>query len=90
MNNPASELTAILYSYSSVLRGYRLTRRCSVFDLASELGIPLRALTDIEQRNVSNVDPEVLQQWIFQIESLLGPSAPLAPPVPPFLRGGAK
>jgi hypothetical protein len=89
-NKKINDPVAVLHSYSGPLREYRLKRRCSFFDLASELSLPLKALTDIEQRNVLNEEPKILKQWVQQLESVLGPSVPLAPPVPAFLRGGAK
>ena len=90
MDKKTNDYTTTLYRYSGPLRKYRLKRRCSFFDLASELGLPLKALTDIEQCNVLNEEPKILKQWVQQLESVLGPSVTLAPPVPAFLRGGAK
>ena len=90
MDKKTNDYTTTLYRYSGPLREYRLKRRCSFFDLASELGLPLKALTDIEQLNAMHEEPHILKQWVQQLESVLGPSVPLAPPVPAFLRGGAK
>ena len=90
MDKKTNDYTTTLYRYSGPLRKYRLKRRCSFFDLASELGLPLKALTDIEQRNVLNEEPKILKQWVQQLESVLGPSVPLTSPVPAYLRGGAK
>ncbi len=89
-NKKINDHVAVLHSYASRLREYRATRRCSIFELASELSLPLKALTDIEQRNVLNEEPKILKQWVQQLESVLGPSVPLTSPVPAFLRGGAK
>jgi len=61
MDKKTNDYTTTLYRYSGPLREYRLRRRCSFFDLASELGLPLKALTDIEQRNVLNEEPKILK-----------------------------
>ncbi len=90
MDKKTNDYTTTLYRYSGPLREYRLKRRCSIFELASELSLPLKALTDIEQLNAMHEEPHILKQWVQQLESVLGPSVPLAPPVPAFLRGGAK
>ncbi len=89
-NKKINDHVAVLHSYASRLREYRLARRCSIFELARELELPLKVLTDIEQLNAMHEEPHILKQWVQQLESVLGPSVPLAPPVPAFLRGGAK
>ena len=50
-NKKINDHVAVLHSYASRLREYRLARRRSIFELASELELPLKALTDIEQLN---------------------------------------
>jgi len=55
--------------------------------LASELELPLKALTDIEQRNAMHEEPHILKQWVDRLESVFGSDVPVAPFVPHFLRG---
>jgi len=86
-NKKINDHVAVLHSYGSRLREYRLTRRCSIFELASELELPLKALTDIEQLNAMHEEPYILKQWVDRLESVLGPDVPVAPFVPHFLRG---
>jgi hypothetical protein len=87
MDKKINDYVAVLHSYGSRLRKYRLTRRCSIFELASELELPLKALTDIEQLNAMHEEPHILKQWVDRLESVLGPDVPVAPFVPHFLRG---
>jgi hypothetical protein len=86
MDKKINDYVAVLHSYGSRLRKYRLTRRCSIFELASELELPLKALTDIEQLNAMHEEPHILKQWVDRLESVLGPDVPVAPFVPHFLR----
>jgi hypothetical protein len=86
MDKKTNDYTTTLYRYSGPLREYRLKRRCSFFDLASELGLPLKALTDIEQLNAMHEEPHILKQWVDRLESVLGPDVLVAPFVPHFLR----
>ncbi len=86
-NKKINDHVAVLYSYGSRLREYRLTRRCSIFELARELELPLKVLTDIEQLNAMHEEPHILKQWVDRLESVLGPDVPVAPFVPHFLRG---
>jgi hypothetical protein len=87
MDKKINDYVAVLHSYGSRLREYRLTRRCSIFELASELELPLKALTDIEQLNAMHEEPHILKQWVDRLQSVLGPDVPVAPFVPHFLRG---
>ena len=87
MDKKINDYVAVLHSYGSRLREYRLTRRCSIFELARELELPLKALTDIEQLNAMHEEPHILKQWVDRLESVLGPDVPVAPFVPHFLRG---
>ena len=86
-NKKINDHVAVLHSYASRLREYRLARRRSIFELASELELPLKALTDIEQLNAMHEEAHILKQWADRLESVLGPDVPVAPFVPHFLRG---
>ena len=85
-NKKINDHVAVLHSYASRLREYRLTRRCSIFELARELELPLKVLTDIEQLNAMHEEPHILKQWVDRLESVLGPDVLVAPFVPHFLR----